>query len=121
MFTLETFFVLSMQQRYGISGLEVTTLARHAYRYLDERKKLVTVAQPVLIFSFGNAAVEKAMPMTVKGEWVSGSAGVAMQRIYAECAWDARDIEAYISKTVADLRDNQLVKGAPLEIHRSRA
>ena len=121
MFTLETFFVLSMQQRYAISGLEVTTLARHAYRYLDERKKLITVAQPVLVFSFGNAAVEKAMPMAVKGEWITGSAGIAMQRIYAECAWGSQDIEAYISQTVADLRDNQLVKGISDEVRRYRA
>ena len=111
MFSFESFFVISMQQRYGISGLEVTTRAKHFYRYLDERKRLITVARPVLRFCFMNAVVEKAMPMALKSEWITGSAGIAMQRVFAECAWEARDIEAYIASTVADLRDNALVKG----------
>lgn len=111
MFTLESLFTISMQQRYGITGIEVTTRAKHVYNFVDERNKLVCQAQPVLVFYFKNARIEKAMPMVVKGEWITGSAGIAMKRIFAECAWDAIGIESYIKKTVADLRDNELVRG----------
>jgi hypothetical protein len=120
MFTLESLFVIAMQQRYGISGLEVTTHPKHVYRHLDERRQLVTVARPVLVFTFGNATVEKALPMLLRTEWITGSAGIAMLRIFAECEWSAEDIEAYIGQTVADLHDNHLVKGVPREAHRSR-
>ena len=111
MFTAEAFFVIAMQQRYGVTDLAVTTLPRHSYSYIDEQHKLITVAKPVLVFGYKNVRVEKAMPMVLQAEWVTGSAGVAMQRVFAVCDWTADDIEAYISKTVADLRDNDLVKG----------
>jgi hypothetical protein len=111
MFALDTLFVIAMQRHYGISGLEITTHPKHVYTHLDERKKLVTVARPVLRFEFGNATVEKAMPMALKAEWIEGSAGVAMQRIHAECEWDVLAVESYIAQTVAALRDNELVRG----------
>lgn len=114
MFSLESFFVISTQQRYGISGLEVTTRPRYFYRYLDERgDRLVTVARPVLVFTFGNATVEKAMPMCFKAEWITSRTGIATKRLFPECEWGTKEIEAYIKKTVADLRDNELVKGTP--------
>lgn len=120
MFSLETFFVLSTQQRYGISGLHITTRPQHVYRYLDERgDRLVTVARPVLVFAFCNATVEKAMPMRLRVEWFTSRTGIATRRLFPECEWGTKEIEAYIGHIVADLRDNQLVKGNPREIHRS--
>ena len=118
MFTPDSFFLISLQQRYGISELEITTLPKHTFRYPDEQQKPVCVARPVLRFRYGNAVVEKAMPMRIKAEWITS--GIARQRIHAECEWGPRDIEGYISKTVADLRDNDLVKGVRHEVHRSR-
>lgn len=110
-FTPDGFFVIAMQQKHGVVNLHVTTRARFAYTYLDEEGKPRTVMQPVLCFTFGNADVEKAMPMKVTQEWVTGSAGVAMQRLFAECAWTADDVDKYLGSKVADLRDNLLVKG----------
>lgn len=110
-FTPDGFFTIAMQQKHGIANLHVSTRVRFSYTYLDEEGKARTVMQPVLCFSFGNAEVEKAMPMRVKQDWITGTAGVAMQRLFAECAWSADDVDKYIGSTVADLRDNLLVKG----------
>lgn len=111
MFSVDALFVMSMQQRFRVAAIEITTRARHVYKYLDETGKLCCVAVPVLIFAYENAVVEKALPMRVKGEWITGSHGVAMQRIVAECAWTHVEIEKYISESVANLRDNILSKG----------
>lgn len=119
MFTLDTFTVVALQQRYGITGLAIGTHPKHTFSHLDERRQLVTVARPVLRFAFGNARVEKLLPMALKHTWLEGDAGIATRRVYAECEWGADDIEAYVRKTVADLRDNQLVKGASHEVHRA--
>jgi hypothetical protein len=112
MLTLETMFVLAMQQRYGVTGLEVTTHPKHVYSHLDEHRQLIKVARPVLRFDVGRITIEKPMPMALKAEWIEGSAGVAMQRVFAECEWNALDVENYIRQAVADLSDNLLVKGA---------
>lgn len=111
MLTADSLFVMSLQQRFGVYSVELTTQAKHFYRYVDETGKLITVMIPVFIFCYENARVEKALPMQVKPEWITGSHGVAMQRIVAECAWSQVDIEKYVSETVANLRDNILAKG----------
>lgn len=111
MFSLDSLFVISMQQRYGVTGIEITTRPKHVYSFVDERGKLLGQMQPVLVFLYKNARVEKALPMKVEGEWIEGSHGIAMQRIFAVCAWGPNDIESYIKSTVADLRDNELVRG----------
>jgi hypothetical protein len=120
MFTPDAFFLLSLQQRHGIGELQIITLPKHTFRYLDERQTPVTVARPVLRFRYGNAVVEKAMPMAIKAKWLQGPTGIAAQRVYAECEWGAEEIEGYIRQTVADLRDNNLVKGVRHEVHRPR-
>jgi hypothetical protein len=111
MFTTDEFFNLAMQQKHGITGLHVTTRARFVYGYLDELGRLCRCMQPVLVFTYCNASVEKAMPMVVKDEWLQGSAGVSMRRVWADCAWTADDIDKYIGEKVAALRDNRLVRG----------
>jgi hypothetical protein len=107
----DALFVMSLQQRFGVYSVELTTQAKHFFRYHDEAGVPRTVMVPVLIFCYENARVEKALPMKLAQEWITGSHGVAMQRITAECAWSQVDIEKYIASTVADLRDNILVKG----------
>ncbi len=110
MFTPDQFFTLAMSQRYGITDLQVTTSPKVDFTYLDEANRVVRVARPILAFTYRNAEVTKLLPMAIRAEWVE-RAGVAVQRVFAVCAWGADEIEAYIKKTVADLHDNHLVKG----------
>lgn len=111
MFSADTFFVMSMQQHYGVTDLRVKTMARHFFTYTDERGKPATVAKPVLVFNFRGHGLEVAMPMRVTSEWVTSEHGIAMQAIYAECAWTAADVESCIKRITDDLKDNLKVKG----------
>ena len=111
MFAPDKFFTISLCQRYGIRDVRMTTRARFTFTYVDLDGKPKTVAQPVLYFRYGNAEVEKAVPMRVRQEWMTGSSGVAMCTLLAEPEWSADEIEAYIRGKVADLKDNILVKG----------
>ena len=111
MFKPDEFFTIAMCQKHGITGLHVTTRPRFIFDYLDELGRLNRCMQPVVVFRYFNAEVEKAMPMVVKDEWLTGSAGVAMRRVWAECAWTADDIDKYIGEKVADLREKRLVRG----------
>lgn len=108
----DAIFVLAMQQRYGVCDLGVTTKASAVYTYLNEFGRAVHVAKPVLVFQFAGHKVEAVMPMRVVEDWVTGSAGVAMKRVIAECAWTADDVERCIARLVADLTDDLKVKGA---------